>query len=143
MLTWLIVMIAMIAVELVTLGNLVSIWFAIGALFALVTAFITENLLIQTIVFAIVSVLSLILVRPMVNRTLRGRMISTNADSIIGRKFELTDEITFDSWGMIMVDGSPWSAVSYDHKPIVRGVLVEVVAIAGVKLVVKQIGGNE
>lgn len=143
MMIWLVVMIAMIVIELVTLGNLVSVWFAIGALFALVVSLVTPNLLVQTIVFALISILSLILVRPIVNRTLRGRMIATNADSIIGRHFELQDEITSDSWGMINVDGSIWSAVSYDHKPIARNVLVEVVAIAGVKLVVRQIGGTE
>ena len=142
MIFWLMVAVVMIVVELITLGNLVSIWFAIGALVAMFVSIFTTSFAIQVIIFALVSIASMLLVRPIVNRTLRGRMISTNADSIIGRKFHLHDEITNDSWGMINVDGSMWSAVSYDHKPIERDVLVEVIAIAGVKLVVKQIGGN-
>lgn len=142
MIFWLMVAVVMIVVELITLGNLVSIWFAIGALVAMFVSIFTTSFAIQVIIFALVSIASMLLVRPIVNRTLRGRMISTNADSIIGRKFHLHDEITNDSWGMINVDGSMWSAVSYDHKPIERDVLVEVIAIAGVKLVVKQIGGS-
>lgn len=140
---WLIVAIIMIVIELVTLGNLVTIWFAFGSVAALITAFITDNVMAQIIVFALVSVASLVLVRPIVSNTLRGKMISTNADSIIGRRFNLKDEITNDSWGMVNVDGSTWSCVSYDHKPVARGTLVEIIAIAGVKLVVKAVEGEK
>lgn len=140
---WLVVAIVMLVVEVVTLGNLVSIWFTIGAFAAMVTALVTDSILIQSLVFALVSVASLMLVRPIVSKTLKGRMISTNADSIIGRRFNLNDEITHDSWGMINVDGSVWSCVSYNHKPIARNTLVEIVAIAGVKLVVKEVEGEK
>lgn len=142
MMFWILVAIAMIAVELVTLGNLVSIWFALGALGAMLVTFVTDSVLIQSLVFALVSLISLYLVRPIVEKTLRGNMIPTNADSIIGRQFKLSDEIADDSWGMINVDGSVWSCVSYDHKPIAINTAVEVVAIAGVKLVVKKIEGE-
>lgn len=139
---WIIVAIGMIVFELITLGNLISIWFAFGAFAAALISLVTDNVVFQVVIFALVSIGSMILVRPLMNRTLRGKMISTNADSIIGRRFELTDEIAVDSWGKVVVDGSTWSCVSFDHKPIELGALVEVVAIAGVKLVVKKIGGE-
>ena len=53
-LIWVIAFLGLLLVEFLTVG-LVSIWFAVGALAALITSFITESILIQTVVFIVVA----------------------------------------------------------------------------------------
>lgn len=139
---WLLVCIVMVVFELITVGNLVSIWFAIGALAAFLTAYLTESLIIQIIVFVIVSLASMVLIRPLATRFLRGNVVATNADSIVGRQFVLADPITEDKWGLIRVNGDTWSATTVDQTPIDSGVRVEVIAIEGVKLIVRKLEEN-
>ena len=49
------------------------------------------------------------------------------------------EKITFDHWGVVRVEGSSWSAASYDHKEIEKGKKVRVIAIEGAKLLVSGI----
>lgn len=142
MILWVIVFVVMLILELLTVGNLVTIWFAIGALGAMGVSVLTNSLMTQAFVFLLISVISILLIRPVMAKTLRRDMVPTNADVVIGRVFEILEPITNDQWGSIMVDGSRWSCVSNDKKPIIAGAKVEVLAIAGVKLVVKEIKGG-
>lgn len=139
---WIVILIGMLAFELVTLGNLVSVWFAFGALGAIIATYFTENIVIQSFVFAILSAASLFLIRPLVKTALQGQMIPTNSDRLIGKTFRLHTAITDDAWGTIMVEGSSWSAIGLEHEHMDAGTWVEILAIEGVKLIVKQIGGN-
>ena len=82
---WIIVFVAMLVFEIITVGNLVTIWFAIGAIAALLTSALTANLVVQILIFIIVSIGSLILIRPVMTKTLQGQTVATNADAIIGR----------------------------------------------------------
>lgn len=136
---WAIVIVLMIVFELATLGNLVSVWFAIGALASLLVSLVTQNITIQIVVFAIVSVVSLVLVRPITYKVLKGTEIATNSDRLIGKQMILNTEITQENWGLIEVNGIEWSATTEDHSQIDAGSLVEVLAIEGVKLIVKKI----
>ncbi|CAM3452609.1 NfeD family protein [Erysipelothrix sp. HDW6B] len=139
---WIVVVIAMIVIELLTAGNLVSIWFAIGAIAATAVAFFTDSVLIQVIIFALVSIVSLILIRPFTTRLLRGNVIATNADSLIGRKAILSEAIDEDKWGMIRLNGTEWSATTSDYSELPKGTRVEIIAIEGVKLIVREIKEN-
>lgn len=140
---WALIVVGMIIFELVTLGNLVSVWFAIGALGALLVSFVSGNLVIQVIVFIILSILSLVFVRPITKKILVGSETATNADRLIGQKYILAKEITQEAWGLINIYGEEWSATTADNSSIEANSLVEVVAIEGVKLIVKKVeGGN-
>lgn len=136
---WLIVMVFMVVFELITVGNLISVWFAIGAFFAMLTSMWTDNILIQVIVFGVTSLLSLFLIRPITAKALRGNSISTNADRLIGRQFKLSEAIKEDKWGTIKVNGVDWSVTTVDQSEIEKNETVEVLALEGVKLIVKKV----
>jgi membrane protein implicated in regulation of membrane protease activity len=110
-----------------------------GSVAALITSFFTDNLIIQFVVFAVVSLVLLIATRPLV-RKLRGnvKIIPTNADRCIGQSAVVIEDIDDTSGkGQVKVAGNVWSALSSDGSSIEKGRDVTVLEIKGVKLVVK------
>ena len=139
MMTWIWcgIMLITLIVEVATVGNLITIWFSVGALVALFTALLNAPIIIQIIVFAVVSATLILLVRPIAENLLRGEVQATNADRIINQHLRLTKAISEDSWGELHFSGTTWSAVSFDNKPIEAGTMVCVLAIEGSKVIVK------
>lgn len=134
---WIVAMVALAAVELFTY-NMITIWFVVGGAVAFVTSLLGASLGVQLWVFVIVSVLSLIVTKPLVSKKLRTDRISTNADRIIGMKAVVTEDITPEKFaGKVKVCGQEWSAVASDGETISAGNTVTVEKIDGVKLVVK------
>lgn len=120
--------------------QLVSIWFVIGALAAALTSAFTPSILIQSIVFIAVSLVSLLVTRPLVKKLkIKNKKTGTNADRLIGQTGvvtkELPDALTV---GQVKVLGEVWSAKS-EQAPIEEGKLVKVLSIDGVKLIVEKI----
>ncbi len=140
---WFIIAIACILFEMITPSTLLTIFFSFGALFALLTSFFIDNVLLQTVVFLIVSFASLLSMRPFFSAMLRGETVSTNTDRIIGTQFTLEDDLVKDKWYQQPVNNNTWSIVSSTNKEISKGTLVEVISIDGVKLVVKEIKEKE
>ncbi|UQT49963.1 hypothetical protein M5E87_10395 [Flavonifractor plautii] len=60
---WLAALVALLALEAATVG-LVSLWFAVGSLCALLTSFFVGNIWVQFAVFLAVSFLCLVIIRP-------------------------------------------------------------------------------
>lgn len=120
--------------------SLTSIWFALGALCALVTAAFTERVLTQLIVFLTVSLIALLLLRPMVRRHLPGRRVATNADRAIGEEAVVTQAIdNLRAMGQANVNGAVWTARTEGEGIIPAGARVRVLRIEGVKLIVTPI----
>ena len=135
MYSWLILFVVLIILELCTV-NLTTIWFAFGALLAYIVSLFTDNVMIQTTVFLAVSVITLILTRPVVRKYLLTKPSRTNADMLIGKIGVVTKEITKTDIGEVKIDGKYWSAKA--NKKIKEGSKVEILAIEGVKLIVKE-----
>ena len=135
MYSWLILFVILIILELCTI-NLTTIWFAFGALLAYVTSLFFDNVLIQTTVFLVVSVATLIFTRPIVKKYLLKKPSRTNADMLIGKVGIVTKEIVKDNVGEVKIDGKYWSAKS--NKKIKEGSKVEILPIEGVKLIVEK-----
>ena len=135
---WLGLLVLFLAVEFAT-AQLTTVWFAAGALVALLlAAFGVDNLAIQIIVFALVSLVSLILTRPLVKKWTRKRVQPTNADMVIGEEAVVTEAINnTEGKGLAKVNGAIWSARSVDDRIIPAGNTVTVKAIEGVKLIVE------
>lgn len=133
---WLMLLIALVAFEAVTV-NLVSVWFAVGAASALVTSAFTDSGKIQFIVFVLVSVVALLVTRPLAQRYAKERSESTNAGRNIGRKGQVLVEITPNVPGRVRLDGVDWMARS--ETPISDGTLCEVLAVEGASLVVRPV----
>lgn len=137
---WLILFVILLVIELFTV-NLVSIWFAVGALAAGLVSYFIDNMMIQIAVFIIVSAISLLLTNRFVEKLRNGKVIPTNLDRVIGKIGIVTEEITKLEPGEVKVDGKRWSAIS--TKKIKVGRKVEILSIDGVKLHVKEVEEKE
>ena len=134
---WLIVAGICLVIEIATVGFLVF-WFGIGALFAMITSFFTDNLIIQTVVFILSSTVLLFFTRPFVNKFSPKEKVKTNAFSIIGKKGIVTHTINpIPGEGQVKVGSEVWSAKSSEDVKIEKGLEVEVLDIDGVKAVVR------
>ena len=131
---WFIAFLVLLVIEFVTI-NLVTIWFAIGALAAIISTFFTDVILIQLIVFFVVSLLSLIFTRPIIKKFKGFDVIPTNSDMVIGKVGEVIKPIEKDKYGEVKVFGNIWTACS--SKPIDVGRKVKVLSIDGVNLIVE------
>ena len=136
---WIIFAVFMLICEALT-TQLVSIWFVIGGVAAAVTCIFTDNILIQSIVFIVVSLVCLIATRPFVKKFNAKKKEPTNSDRLIGRVGIVTlDIINTKGEGQVNVDGKIWSAKSDDEREIKKGANVRITAIEGVKLIVEVI----
>lgn len=136
---WLIVVVIAVLIELLTVGNLLFIWFAMGGIAAYISQHLGLSWEIQIIIFSIVTLISLVIIRPLTNNYLRGEVVSTNMDRMVGKQFRLDRDLTKDSWYQQKVEQDVWSIVESNRRPLSKGTLVEVIAIDGVKLVVKPL----
>lgn len=134
---WLGVLAVMVVAEMLT-TQLVSIWFAIGALGAFLTALAgVEELWIQIVVFVVVSAIALAVTRPLVRKIVNRKTVPTNADMVIGQVGIVTDRIdNVAETGLVKVNGSVWTARASDNSIIEKGEKVEIQEIKGVKLFV-------
>lgn len=134
---WLIVAGICLVIEIATVGFLVF-WFGIGALFAMITSFFTDNLIIQTVVFILSSTVLLFFTRPFVNKFSPKEKVQTNAFSIIGKKGIVTQTINpVTGEGQVKIGSEVWSAKSSEDVKIEKGLEVEVLDIDGVKAIVR------
>ena len=133
---WIIIFLVLLFIELVTI-NLVSIWFALGALFAFILSLFVSNTTWQIATFVGVSFISLLLTKDFVKKLRGNKVIATNLDRVIGQIGVVTEEVNKLEPGEVKVDGKRWSAVS-NHK-IKVGSKVEILSIDGVKLNVKEV----
>ena len=136
-LVWLIVVVLTAILEALTI-NLVSIWFTIGGLVALLLSYLNISFTFQMAAFVIVSLICIIITRPLAKKYLRGNIVRTNVDRVIGKTALVTKPITPDEPGEVKVLGNYWSAITLDNQQTIpAGQHVEIQAIDGVKLVVK------
>jgi membrane protein implicated in regulation of membrane protease activity len=144
---WFIIFLIALGVELLTTA-LISIWFAIGAGFALGASFMGASLTVQGVVFIGMSVLYLILTKPYAEKYLlrKSDVQKTNVDALVGLKCYVTSEISnLDGKGEVKLDGKFWTARHIDDTIIPISELVVVERIEGVKLIVskaKEAGGE-
>ena len=134
---WLVAVIALLIIEGLAPG-LVSIWFALGALAALISALIGAPLWLQALWFVLVSVASLCLTRPLAKKYINAKVVPTNADMLVGKECivkETVDNIA--GTGAVAVEGKTWSARMADEtERAAVGEVVSVLRIEGVKLIV-------
>ena len=134
---WIIISGIFLILEMMTVGFLVFL-FAIAALIAMVVSFFIDSIVAQTAIFVISSTLLVIFVRPVMKKFMYKNSIETNAKSIIGKKAIVTKKVdVYSESGQIKVNGEIWTAVGKDHATYEKGSEVEVVAIDGVKAIIK------
>ena len=138
-LLWLGLVIVFGIVEAATMG-LTSIWFAVGALAAMVSAVCRAPLGWQIAVFVVVSGAAVWLTRGKVQKQFNRGREATNADRILGHLGVVQEAIdNREAVGMVKVDGTLWTARSVTGEPIPAGAEVIIRSIEGVKAMVEPV----
>ncbi len=132
---WFVLFAVLLVIELLTV-NLVTVWFAFGAVAAIICSFFTDSIFIQLLVFLITSVMTLLVMKPLLKRFKSFDITPTNLDRVIGKIGEVTKSIDQDKYGEVKILGSTWTASSQSHINI--GERVKVLSIDGVKLIVQK-----
>lgn len=134
---WLILLVVFIVAEWLTVG-LVSIWFAGGALAALLFAVFGAGQVAQVVVFLVVSAALLIGTRPFAVKYFNKKKVKTNYESIIGTVVKVTETVdNLNQTGAAVVEGKEWTVRTAEEGTVIEaGLPAVVVAIEGVKLIV-------
>jgi len=133
---WLVLMLVLAFLEAAT-TQLVTIWFALGALAAMLASIFHAPVWLQVLLFAFVSAAALILTRPLAKKLMKTDKVPTNADRVLHQTGIVRDAVdNTAATGTILVAGSVWSARSADDSPIPSGTQVTVERIEGVKCIV-------
>lgn len=138
---WAVLIVFFTLVEAFTLG-LTSIWFAVGALAALIASAFGFNFVVQFISFIIVAVILLIYTRPVARKVFKVGQNKTNVDALIGKKGYVTKSILPKEVGQVKLNGQIWTAKGEEHETYNIDEEVEVMAIEGVKLIIKKVEQN-
>ncbi len=125
----------LLVIEMLTV-ELVTIWFAFGAVAAIVCSFFTESVIIQLAVFLITSIMALVIMKPILKRFKSFDVTPTNLDRVIGKVGKVTKAIELDKYGEVKVLGNVWTAVAKEY--IAEGEKVKILSIDGVKLIVQK-----
>lgn len=136
---WIGVLIGSVLLEVLTASALICIWFAPGALAGLIANQLNLSFTVQIILFFTISILSFVIIRPMAKEYLRGNIIATNADRVIGKHSRLIKAYLDGNYGEVRINGVIWNVISNDGKDISEGSLVEILSIDGTKLIVRKI----
>ena len=134
---WLALTAVLLIIEIATLG-LTTIWFAGGAVAGFIASMLGANVVIQAVVFFVVSIVLLIFTRPFAVRYVNSNKTKTNIDGLIGQEALVLEEINnIRETGCARLEGKEWTARSVDDTVIPADTVVIVERIEGVKLIVK------
>lgn len=133
---WLGLMVILIGIEAATV-NLTTIWLAGESLVAFILALFNLPLWLQITAFFVVSIVMIIFTRPIAVKYLKVGTQRTNVDALIGTTGLVTMDISEHKAGQVKVKGQIWTAVSESGESILADTEVDILAIDGVKLIVK------
>ena len=141
---WLAALVAFIVIEIATMG-LTTIWFAGGALIALVLALLNTSFYVQLGAFLVISIVLLVCTRPLAVKFFNGKREKTNVDSMIGKQAIVVADIdNLREEGQVMLNGMEWTARAYEEGSIISaGAVVEVKEVRGVKVIVVEKGKEQ
>ena len=140
---WLVLFVAMLIVE-ASGPALVSIWFSFGAIVALILSFIPGvEWWIEVIVFVVISVATLLALRPVLRKYIKRNKYNTNIDSFTGKRGSVIEDMTYLRPGAVKIGDVSWTAIPANKdETIVENEIIEVVAVNGNKLIVKKVEGK-
>lgn len=138
-LIWLALLAAFLIIEAITTG-LTTIWFAGGALVAAIASYLGAGLVLQLLLFLVVSVVLLIFTRPLALRYMNKDLEKTNVNSFLGKTAIVTQEIdNLAQTGQVRINDIEWMArASEDNHRIPENAVVRVIEVHGVRLIVEE-----
>ncbi len=139
-LIWFCLMLGFLIVEAVCAIHLVSMWFAAGALVAMLISFLGAPLWLQILLFLAVSSALVVLLWPFIKKYLNPQLKKTNLDAIIGSIGIVTADIdNIQAVGQVKLGAMEWTARSTSGNAIPKGTKVKVDRIEGVKAFVSPV----
>lgn len=136
---WLMAFIILVVMEFLTMG-LTTIWFAIGALAAFFASLFGATLWVQIILFLVISLVVLVVYRPLAVKYVNSRRTRTNVDDLIGKEAKVTERIdNINQTGRVVLNGMDWSARTTIGGTIDVDTIVKVIEVQGVKLIVEPV----
>ena len=133
---WLVLMILFMLVEAGTV-SMVSVWFAAGALAALIASLCQAPLWLQIILFVVISAALLLALRPLARKYFTPRLTKTNVDAVVGAEGLVTERIdNLSATGRVKLGGAEWSARSTSGEALEVGTRIRVDRVEGVKVFV-------
>ena len=135
---WLVICGVCLIIEIFTVSFLMF-FPGVGAFLAFIAALLGASITVQSIIFVVSSALMIAFIRPLVTKLFKTKDVKMNSDALIGKKgIVLKDIKGTDKIGQVKVSGEVWSAVAGDDDEILKDSKITVVAISGVKLIVKE-----
>ena len=139
LISWIVISVSMFIGELFV-PQFFLFWFGIGAIAALVSYFLSVSYELQWVIFAIVSIVGIILTRPFVKAIQKEEPRKSVVGALIGERMEVTKTIdNIKREGQVHGKSDDWRAISNNNIIIESGTIVEVTGIEGVALIVKPI----
>ena len=137
---WIAIIVIMAVIEALTLG-LTTVWFAGGGIVAAIFAALGAPVVVQVILFLVVSILLLYFTRPIAVKAFNKTRTLTNSEGLVGKHAYVTEEIdNIKATGKVKIDGMEWTArTKADGTVIGVGSLISVISIEGVKAIVEEI----
>ena len=122
-------------------GDFYITCFGIGALCSTLSVFVGIPFWAQVLVFAVLSVLSVRLLRPRLVAMLnaKGYHRVSNADALMGRIGTVSETIKAGDYGRVKIDGDDWKACSHDAADIAVGDKVRVVGRESIIIEVERV----
>lgn len=135
---WIIVLVAAILAEAAS-AALISIWFAAGAVAALIAAALGASWILQLTLFVVFSAILLIFTRPLVKKLFPKKFIPTNSDSYAGKTAVVIEDINLErGLGRVRFNGVDWIAVTETEQLIPKDSVVRIKEVRGAKLLVEK-----
>ena len=119
-LIWLALMIVCIIIEAATLG-LTTIWFAFGSIAAFIAAMFKAPIPVQIALFLVVSIVSLIITRPIAMKWFNKGTQKTNYQELIGVKVRITQTVdNYAETGAGTIGGMVWTVRSAEDDVVLN-----------------------
>ena len=135
---WLVAMVVFLMMEASTV-SLVSAWFAVGALAAMIVGLCGGWFWLQLVVFLVVSGVMLALLRPIAKKHFTPKLVKTNVDAVAGTTGRVTETIDNDlGVGRVKLGGMEWTARSTSGEPIEKDTMICADRVEGVKVYVSK-----
>lgn len=133
---WLLIGVVLVIAEVFT-TTIVLAMFGAGALTAALAAVIGLNLPIQVMVFAVVSVLTLLFLRPLIQRHLHTSVpLPPGTAGVEGAIATVLEQVEAER-GLVKIDGEMWRARPYDGSQVFPvDAQVRVVSVQGATVLV-------
>lgn len=135
---WVVVLLITLLLEFES-QQLVTIWFSVGSILALILAAFNVHYIWQIASFVVLSTVLVLATRPLSRRFMRREIIATNIDSIIGKQGIIITDVSLDVRGEVKVESRIWVAFVTSNIHIEKGTKVIVMDVEGNKLLVEPI----